>query len=38
MMAANHGCTDVVRLMVEHGADVNYFDYVSAACVGPAHG
>ena len=37
MLAASNGHTDTVRLLLEHGADVN-LNNVSAACVGPAHG
>ena len=38
MWAASNGHTDTVRLLLEHGADVNLVNNVSAACVGPAHG
>ena len=33
MLAASNGRTDIVRLLLEHGADVNHVDNVSAACV-----
>ena len=36
--SASAGHTDIVRLLLEHGADVNLVDGVSAACAGPAHG
>ena len=36
MNAAVNRHTDTVRLLVEHGADVNHVDNVSAASVGPA--
>ena len=38
MWAAFNSHTGIVRLLLEHGADANLVDYVSAACVGPAHG
>ena len=38
MNAADHGHTHIVRLLLEHGVDVNHVDNVSAVCVGPAHG
>ena len=36
MNAAFNDRTDIVRLLLEHGADVNLAEGVSAACVGPA--
>ena len=33
MNAADRGRTDMVRLLLEHGADVNLVNYVSATCV-----
>ena len=38
MHAAYRGHTDIVRLLLERGADVNHVNNVSAACVRPAHG
>ena len=33
MEAADRGRADIVRLLLEHGADVNPVNYVSATCV-----
>ena len=33
MLAAAQGRTDTVRLLLEHGADVDHANNVSAACV-----
>ena len=35
MVAGGGGHTEIVRLLLEHGADVNPVGSVSAACVGP---
>ena len=36
MEAAGNSHTDIVRLLLDRGADVDLVDNVSAACVGPA--
>ena len=38
MWAVSSGHTDIARLLLELGADVDHVDNVSAACVGPACG